>query len=259
MEYRLLGQMDVRGRSGPVPLGGLKQRTVLASLLLDHERAVDADRLIDDVWGPRPPAKAIVSLRAYLTNLRRVLHEPGVPPRIVTTSIGYRLDLGQDFFDVEQFRALAERGRRSLDTGNASGADRLFTAALRLWRERPTQEFDLARGHRDRWEDDRAGVVEGFVAAALDLGRHTEIVDDIEAQLRRTPLRETLWCQLMIALHRGSRRAEALAVYGRAASAFFDAADLAPGERLEETYRRVRAHDQTLEWSPVRVVEQLVG
>ncbi|MGU3435975.1 AfsR/SARP family transcriptional regulator [Actinomycetes bacterium M1A6_2h] len=259
MEYRLLGPMEVRGRRGPVPLGGLKQRTILASLLLDHDRVVDADRLIDDVWGPRPPAKAIVSLRAYLTNVRRVLHEPGMPPRIVTTSVGYRLDMGDDFFDVDEFRALADRGRRSLDAGNASGADRLFTAALRLWQERPVNELDVACGHRHRWEDDRASAVEGFVAAALDLGRHLEIVDDIEAQLRRTPLRETLWCQLMIALHRGHRRAEALSAYRRAAAAFFDAADLAPGDLLDETYRRVRDHDQTLEWSPVRMVEQLVG
>ncbi|WP_187776424.1 BTAD domain-containing putative transcriptional regulator [Antrihabitans cavernicola] len=256
MDYRLLGAMEVWSDGGSLTLGGAKQRAVLAVLLLNANMVVEFDRVIDAVWDGNPPAKAMSSLRAYIANLRRILDraKPGAH-RLVTHSYGYRLDLGSDRIDIEEFEALARTGRDALAASNAVAAEQAANAALDLWRGTPLADFrsqDFAFTEAQRLESIRCDVVETKFEACLLLGRTTDLVSDIEAEIRGTPLRERLWAQLMLALYRSGRRADALVAYDRAERLLDDELGVPPGDALRQLADDVRVQALELDWVPPR-------
>lgn len=230
----MLGPMVVRDGIGVKALGGLKQRAVLAVLLVEAGNVVEFDRLIDLVWDRRPPAKALASLRAYVANLRRVLGaDDGA--RLVTTSWGYRLDLGADRVDLREFEMLAARGRDAFGRGRFAEADGQFGRALALWRGPAFVEFgDLgfAVDERVHLDEVRAVVLESAFEARLHLGRHETVIAEIERALRVSPLREHLWGQLMIALDRSHRTAEAVVAFRRAETILRTELGVAPSRYL---------------------------
>ncbi|MGF0313067.1 AfsR/SARP family transcriptional regulator [Rhodococcus sp. IEGM1428] len=234
MDYNVLGPMVVRDGIGVKALGGLKQRAVLAVLLVEAGSVVEFDRLIDLVWDRRPPAKALASLRAYVANLRRVLGaDDGA--RLVTTSWGYRLDLGGDRLDLREFEMLAARGRDAFGRGRFAEADGQFGRALALWRGPAFVEFgDLgfAVDERVHLDEVRAVVLESAFEARLHLGRHETVIAEIERALRVSPLREHLWGQLMIALDRSHRTAEAVVAFRRAETILRAELGVAPSRYL---------------------------
>ena len=213
MEFRLLGPVEAVGGDGlPVALGQ-RPRMVLALLLLDASEVVSTDRLIEGIWGETaPPASAAGSLQVNVHALRKAIG----PERIVTRSPGYAIRVEPDELDVLRFERLAEEGRRALQDGDAAGASASLADALALWRGQALADYRYAsfeRTEAQRLEEARLAALEARIEADLQLGRHTGLVAELDALVAEHPLRERLLCQLMVALYRSGRQADALAAY----------------------------------------------
>ena len=252
MEYLLLGAMGVTAASEPLGLGGFRQRSVLAVLLLSADRIVDSDALVDQVWD-QPPPKPMTSLRSYVANLRRILAADGRTDRLLTDGRGYRLRLDDDRLDTRQFEAGVAYGRRLLDAGDAVAAARTLTDALALWRGGPLSDFrdQPFAGHEiHRLEALRADAVETRYEAELQQGRHAELIAGLEGEVAINPLRERLWGQLMLAMYRAGRRTDALAAYERLRDILDRELGVGPGLALERLAAEIRDESGALEWSP---------
>lgn len=253
MDYFLLGSMTVTSRGRVLSLGGLRQRAVLAALLLSAGRAVDIDTLVDEVWDGSPPPKPVASLRAYVANLRRILADDGRTDRVVTDGHGYRLQLGTDRMDTRLFETQVGQGKRLMDTGDSAGAATVLAEALGLWRGSPLSDFrDLPFAHHEihRLEALRSDAVEARYEADLLEGRHAELIGGLESEVAANPLRERLWAQLMLALYRAGRRADALAAYQRLQAVFDDELGVRPGLNLERLAAEIRCESADLDWRP---------
>ncbi|WP_187776425.1 BTAD domain-containing putative transcriptional regulator [Antrihabitans cavernicola] len=243
MEYKLFGSLDVSRGGIAIEIGGLKQRAVLAVLLVAAGDVVDFDRLIDDVWGAAPPPKAKASLRAYVANLRRLLSHGADADRLITTQHGYRLDLGNDTLDTHAFEASARAARSALAVGDADTAFRAATAAMTLWRGDLLPEF---HGHEfARVESVRLGamlvdVVDARFDAGLRIGKHTELIPQLEAAVAATPLREPLWGYLLRALTAADRGFEALHAYDRATDVLQCRLGVGPSDFLRDLADGIR-------------------
>jgi WD40 repeat protein/DNA-binding SARP family transcriptional activator len=245
VQFRLLGPLEVTGDDGPIALGGTKQRTVLALLLLRANALVPAERLIDEVWADDPPAAVRNVLQSYVSRLRKALgaerleHRPG----------GYVMHADADEIDVRCFEALVDEGRARSATDPESAVHTLRRADA-LWRGRalddladqPSLRADIAR-----LEELRVAAAEARVVAELALGRHAELVPELEALTARHPLREGLWAHLMTALYRSGRKADALAVYRRARSALVEELGLEPSAELRRLEQQVLQQDPALD------------
>ena len=242
--------MVVASGGEPLPIGGLRQRSVLAVLLLDVDRSVEIDQLIDDVWHDAPPAKPVASLRAYIANLRRIL---GDEVRLVTEAKGYRLHLGDHRLDTREFEALIVDGRRLLNGGDATGAGRVLARALTLWRGAPLSDFrDQPFTYHEvhRLEALRADAVETRFEAELRLGRNIELISSLEAEVTSNPMRERLWGQLMLALYRAGRRTDALHAYTRVEAVLDEELGVRPGLALDRLADEIRTESADLDWQP---------
>jgi DNA-binding SARP family transcriptional activator len=237
MEYRVLGSLEVREADGPLPLGGEKQRVLLALLLLNANRVVSRDRLIDELWGENLPKTAVQSLQVYVSRLRKLLPE-GV---LQTRPPGYLLQVEPDALDLGRFESLRASGR--------------FEEALALWRGPALAEFEepFARLEGARLEDLRLATLEDRIDADLALGRHAELIGELETLIAQHPHRERLRRQLMLALYRSERQTEALAAY-RDARAALDELGIEPSERLRMLERQILHHDPTLDLAPQRLL-----
>ncbi|MCX4094063.1 BTAD domain-containing putative transcriptional regulator [Nocardia sp. alder85J] len=230
------------GRHGELPLGGPKQRAVLAILLLADGSVVRFDRLVDGLWGQRPPEKALASLRSYVANLRRAFQtaaDSPAPQRLLTRSVGYQLALGGDPVDIHRFEELVGAGRRALADGDAAAAHDLLTRAGQLWRGDPLAEFSgwsFADPAIERLAGLRRSAIEARFDAALLLGRHVDLVPEIEAAIAAAPVQERLWAQLMQALFRSGRRAEALQAYDRVREVLGRELGVTPGDDLRRLF-----------------------
>ncbi|TPG34215.1 BTAD domain-containing putative transcriptional regulator [Mycolicibacterium hodleri] len=254
MEYRLLGSLSVFRDGEALPLGGLRQRAVLAAMLLAGERAVDADRLIDQVWGENAPPKPLVSLRAYVANLRRVLGAGAV----VRVGTGYRIDTGGDVVDAREFARLVDSGRRLLDSGELAAARTALEDGLALWHDAPLAEFrdlDFAIPEAHRLEAMRAEAVELYFEAALRLGESSSVVDQLASELTANPMRERLCGQLMLAQYRCGRRTDALLTFTRISDVLDAELGVGPGSALERLASDIRNESPTLDWQPSVVAE----
>ena len=247
MKYRLLGPLEVREGDGTLPLGGAKQRGVLALLLLSANRVVARERLIDELWGDQPPETAVATLQVYVSRLRKLLPD-GVlrsrPP-------GYVLSIEPDEFDLLRFESLVAEARRA-DLGHAS---RLLREALELWRGPALAEFasePFARLEAGRLEGLRLAALEERIEADLALGNHSDLIGELEMLIAEHPHRERLRAQLIVALYRSSRQADALAVY-RDARAALDELGIEPGAKLRELERQMLTQDASLDLVPQRL------
>jgi DNA-binding SARP family transcriptional activator/basic membrane lipoprotein Med (substrate-binding protein (PBP1-ABC) superfamily) len=253
MEFRLLGPLEVAEDGRLVALGGSRVRALLALLLLRRNEVVTIDRIVDELWAERPPKTAEQVVRVYVSQLRKAL-EPtrsdGPPQVLVTQGSGYvlRVDSGQ--VDVDRFAALQEEGRRLLAAGNAAQAAGALEEALSLWRGRSLQEFAderFAQPEIARLEALRLTTLEDLFDSKLAAGRDSELVADLEQLVEANPLRERLRAQLMLALYRSGRQADALGIYQRGRRLLVDDLGLEPSESLRLLEARILQQDPALD------------
>ncbi len=246
MEFRILGPLEVRDGDREVPLGGPRQRAVLAILLTRAGEVVSQDRLIDELWGEEPPQTATNTLHGYLSHLREAVGRDVIESR----APGYVLRLEPGQLDLRRFERLAEQAARALGAGRAGEAAATLREALSLWRGPALADFayePFAQAEIARLEELRLGALERRLEADLALGRHGELVGELEALVAEHPLRERLRAQLMLALYRSGRQAEALAAYRDARQALVDELGIEPGPALQELERAILCQDPGLE------------
>lgn len=253
MQYLLLGPTAVVRDGKSLALGGLLQRTVLAALLLSSDRPIDVDTLVDRVWPHSPPAKPIASVRSYIANLRRILADDRRSDRVVTDGGGYRLTLGTDTVDTDVFERLSAHSRRLLDNGDHHGASMISAQALGLWRGAPLadcRDHDWVQDEIRRLEAVRTDVVETHYEAELLMGGGAELVSGLQSEIDADPLREALWGQLMVALHRAGRRADAVQTFQRLRETLADELGVSPSATMQRLAEAVQAESVELEWKP---------
>jgi DNA-binding SARP family transcriptional activator len=246
MEFRILGPLEVREDGRIVLLGGTKQRAVLALLVLNANRVVSTDRLIDHVWGDDPPATAVTALQGHVSALRKALGSDV----ITTRQPGYVLHADPAQIDIGRFDELRAEARAALAEGDPGAAAGKLRAALALWRGEALADIvfePFAQEESARLEDLRLATLEDRIEADLVLGRDAELVSELEGLVAANPLRERLRAQLMLALYRSGRQAEALDAYGRARQRFVSELGIEPGPVLRDLERRILAQDPTLD------------
>ena len=250
MEFRVLGPLEVRDNGRVLELGGAKQRAVLALLLLHANEVVSLDRLIDAIWGEQPPDTAAAAVHGSISRLRKVLEPNGAPYGVLRTQPpGYLVAADPESLDRHRFERLAADGKAALEQGDPGRAGDVLREALALWRG--SALADLAHTIADcteieRLEEERLAALEGRIDADLALGRHAELVPELEALVARHPLRERLRGQLMLALYQCGRQADALAAYREGSRLLDEELGLAPGPELRELERRILLQDPDL-------------
>jgi len=245
LQFRILGPLEVVERDVPLSLGGAKQRAVLAILLLHRREVISTERLIDELWGERPPATAAKTLQGYVFHLRRALGD-GL---LHTQRAGYELELASDQLDADQFERLAAEGRAALNSGDPTAAARCLRDALELWRGQPLADFayeSFAQAEIARLQEARLAALEDRIDADLALGRQEQLVGELDALVREYPLRERLRAQLMLALYRSGRQVESLAVYRDARETLVGELGLEPGRSLQELEQAILRQDPQL-------------
>jgi YVTN family beta-propeller protein len=246
LAFRILGPLEVADREQAVLLGGPKQRALLAILLLHRGEAVSSDRLIDQLWGERPPATAAKTLQGYVSHLRKALGNDVV----LTRGGGYLLAAAPGQVDADRFEAMAADARRALADGDASRARELLDDALGLWRGEPLPELayePFAQGEIARLEEARLAALEARIDADQMLGHDREVVGELEALVALHPHRERLLGQLMLALYRCGRQTDALAAYRKGHQTLDHELGLEPGPELRALEQRILTHDPALE------------
>jgi DNA-binding SARP family transcriptional activator/streptogramin lyase len=245
VEFRILGPLEVEADDGPVAVGGSRQRAVLALLILHSNRVVSRDLLLDAVWGEQPPESAATALHGAISGLRKTLGAE----RIQTRAPGYVLSTAPDAVDRSRFEALVDRGREALAAGDAARASADLGAALELWRGTPFADLDAApfvASERLRLEEARLAAIEERVEADLALGRHAQLVSELQPLVREHALRERLRGQLMLALYRAGRQAEALEVYRQGRHLLAEELGLEPGAALRRLEHAILEQDPAL-------------
>ena len=246
MEFRVLGALEVRSGGAPVRLSARKHRELVGALVLASNRIVSREALIDVLWADRAPPSAPKLLRIYVSQVRRALGEG----RLETRPGGYLLRVEDGELDAARFDELLARGRSELRRGRIEAAHGLLASALSLWRGPALSDIadgEFARAEAGRLDEARLGCLEDRIEADLELGRHTEIVSELEGLVSLHPFRERPHRQLMLALYRCGRQADALAVYRRVRAALVEGLGLDPAPELEELQRRILTHDPSLE------------
>lgn len=250
MEFLVLGPLEVREGDRVIPLGGAKQRALLAALLLHPNEVVSRDRLIDGVWGEQPPATAAHTVETYVSRLRRALHDTENHDVLVTHPPGYMLRIDPEELDLKRFERLAWEGHRALAERNPRAGAELLRKALALFRGPPLDDvafFPFAQPEVDRLEEMRLAALEDRMDADLAAGRSAELVAELEALVSTFPLRERLRAQLMVALYRAGRQADALEVYRRTRQYLAEELGVEPGATLRRLEQRILLHDPSLE------------
>ena len=255
MDYGILGPLEVRTRDAAVPLRGARQRELLAVLLLHANEIVSSDRLIDDLWEGDPPPTAAKMIQNGVSQLRKLLTPDGAPDGeqlLVTRSPGYLLHVGPGELDSDRFEALAGQGRRELAAGEHAEAVGHLREALALWRGPALVDFadaTFVRAEAARFDELRSAAMEDRIDAELALGRHADVVAELEALVAQHPLRERLRGQLMLALYRSGRQAEALRVYQETREVLVEELGLEPSPALQRLEKAVLMQDPALELS----------
>jgi predicted ATPase/DNA-binding SARP family transcriptional activator len=245
IEFRVLGSLEVVGQDGPLALGAPKQRALLAALVVHRGEVVSSERLVDELWGEQAPASAIKLVQGYVSNLRKVLGG-GL---LVTQGRGYVLRLAPGRLDVDRFEALVAAGRRASVEGNARAAAARLREALQVWRGPALAEFSyesFAQATIARLEEERLAAREQRIEADLQLGEHHRVVSELEALMIEQPMRERLVGQLMLALYRCERQADALEVYQRARGQLTAELGLEPGPALRALQVQILEQDEAL-------------
>ena len=249
MEYRILGPIEVLDERGSVALGTLKERLVLAVLLLHANEVVSRERLIDELWGESPPATAKKAVNVYVSQLRKALGGGGGDP-IQTETGGYRLLLETGDLDATRVQQLLARARDAASAGGLETASELFREALTQWRGRTLAGLELEASGRheiEQLEELRLTALMDRVDCDLALGRHEQLIGELNRLVGEHPLRERLRAQQMLALYRADRQAEALDAYRQARQTLVDDLGIEPSEALQRLQKGILAHDPALE------------
>src|SRR5918994_447357 len=249
MDFRILGPLEVLDGDDPIPLGGGKRRAVLALLVLQAGETVSAERLIDELWGDAPPATAAKTLQVHISRLRKALADAGGGDVLVTRGHGYELAIGPESLDAHRLGGLLGGGRAELADGRPEHALAALEQGFSLWRGSPLADLayePFAQAEIARLEDLRAAAHEQLVEAKLQLGRQAEVIAPLEALIEEHPYRERLRAQLMLALYRADRQADALQAYHDARTRLVEELGIEPGERLRELERAILAQDPGL-------------
>jgi DNA-binding SARP family transcriptional activator/ABC-type oligopeptide transport system substrate-binding subunit len=250
MEFRILGPLEVRSNGQSLPLGGPKQRAVLALLLLGANRVVSRERLIAELWPDAPGRDSEHALTLQISRLRRALSAAGDGgERVVTRAPGYVLRVERDELDLDRYERLVAAGRTALEAGDAESAVARLRAAESVWRGRPLADLEFepfARLDVERLEELRLAALEERIEAELATGRHHQLVPELEGLVAGHPLRERLRAQLMRALYASSRQAEALSVYTDTRRLLVDELGIEPSASLRELERKILNQDAGL-------------
>jgi DNA-binding SARP family transcriptional activator/pimeloyl-ACP methyl ester carboxylesterase len=251
MDFRILGPLEVRDDAGRSrELGGRKQRALLAVLLLNANRVLSADRLVEALWGDSPPATAAIALQGYVSKLRKAL---GPAQAIVTRAPGYLLELQPGELDLDRFEQLVEEARRALAEHDPATAAGQLRGALALWRGPALGDLadeSFARAETLRLEELRLATLEEHFETELALDRHAGLVGELETYIAQQPFRERPRAQLMLALYRSGRQAEALTVYREARRVLVDELGIEPGRALQKLQAAILRHDLILDLEP---------
>src|SRR4051794_8981194 len=255
VELRILGALEVSANGHEVPVRAAKQRELLGILLLHPGEVVSRDHLVDALWGERPPETATKALQVHVSQLRKA------QLAIETRSPGYALRVEPDALDAARFERLARDGAAALAAGEAERASALLSEGLALWRGPPLADLayaSFAQPEIARLEELRLDALEERVEADLALGRGG-LVGELEALVARHPLRERLRRQLMLALYRAGRQAEALEAYRDARTTLVEELGLEPSPELQELERAILVQDPALAAAPARAASDFVG
>jgi DNA-binding SARP family transcriptional activator len=242
IEFRLLGPLEVTLHERPLELGGVKQRSLLAILLLHANQVLSSDRLIDELWGASPPPTAAKSLQVMVSKLRKKLGDR----RLVTHPPGYVLRVEPAALDLARFEQLLGEARRAAP----ESAARKLHQALALWRGPALADLayeSFAQAEIARLEELRLAALDQRIDADLATGRHAELVGELEALVAQHPLHERLRCQLMVALYRSGRQAEALDAYRAARRELSEELGLEPSEELKRLEQAILRQDPALD------------
>jgi YVTN family beta-propeller protein len=257
VEFRILGPIEVRDDERVLGLGAGQQKALLAVLLLRANETVSRDQLIHELWGERPPSTAAKALQGHVSALRKQL-EPGralgaAGSVILTRGAGYELRLESEQLDLRVFECLREQARGALAQGEPERAAARLREALALWRGPPLADFayePFAQAEIARLEELRIATLEDRLEADLASGRHRALVGELGALVKEQPLRERLRAQLMLALYRAGRQAEALEAYQAARQALVDELGIEPGRELRELHQAILRQDPALDPEP---------
>ena len=241
-DFRVLGPLEVRRDGQEIRVPAPKQRALLGLLLLHANEPVSPERLVDELWGEAPPATARESLRNHVHAVRGLLG----PEVLERRDSGYVLHVEAGELDLEVFARLVAEARRAEPRERAAK----LRSALALWRGPPLVEFPtepFAQHEIARLEEERLSALEDRIDVDLELGQHAALLPELESLVLRYPLREALWGQLMLALYRAGRQAEALAAYRRAHRTFVEELGLEPGVRLRDLQRAILVQDESID------------
>jgi predicted ATPase/DNA-binding SARP family transcriptional activator len=247
VEFRVLGSLEVMAGGEALTLGTPRQRTLLGLLLIRAGQVVSCDRLVEDLWDGDPPGTARHTVQGYVHRLRRALGPDGW--RLQTRSPGYQLKISAGELDAQRFDDLAEQGRRALVRGEPAVAADLLAAALGLWRGPLLADLDVAalEPERTRLEAVRLTALEDRIEADLARGRQTALVGELELLLAEHPFRERLWGQLMVALYRSGRQADALQAFHRARQVLDQELGIQPSRWLQRRQEQILLQDAALD------------
>jgi YVTN family beta-propeller protein len=258
VEFAILGPVEVRSDGERLPLGGRRVRALMALLLLDADQVVSRDRLIDGLWGERPPVTASRTLDSHVSRLRTALGAD----RIERRPPGYLLRVEQDELDLARFERLLAEGRLRLDAGDPADAIAAFDKALALWRGSALADLldePFAGDEARRLEERRLLCREERIDAQLALGGAPDVVPELERLVAEHPFRERLLGQLMVALYRSGRQADALAAYQRGRGQLVAELGLEPSLPLRQLERQILDHDPVLGASSVAPARRTSG
>src|SRR4051794_2058921 len=250
MEFRVLGPLEVRHGDRPVPVRGRVQRALLARLVLNLGESVPDDRLLEDLWGDDQPASGSTALRVRVSQLRKALAPGDAEVAIVSRGSGYALEADPECVDSRRFERLLGEGRQATREGRPTEALEVLAESLSLWRGPPLADLAYERFAQPeiaRLEELRLDALEERLDAELALGRHRELVAPLEALVAAEPLRERPRAQLMLALYRSGRQADALAAYRDARRALTHELGIEPGATLRELERSMLRHDPAVD------------
>jgi DNA-binding SARP family transcriptional activator len=255
IEFRVLGPFEVLVEGRALELKRRKQRSLLALLLLQAGKVVSTDRLVEELWAGTPPKTAVGSLQNLVSGLRKVLGRDIVRTR----EPGYMLDVDPDRVDLHRFERLVAQ---AAEGGDAERRSSLLREALGLWRGAPMADLafePFAHVEVARLEELRTAAREELAQAELELGRHSRLVGELENLVAENPLRERLRGQLMLALYRSGRQAEALEAYRQARETLVEELGIEPSPDLQRLEQSILRHDSELELAPVSGTEPAAG
>jgi predicted ATPase/DNA-binding SARP family transcriptional activator/Tfp pilus assembly protein PilF len=260
VEFRILGSIEADDHGLTLDLGGMRERTLLARLLLSANRVVSADRIAEDLWSGDPPPHSMATLRVYISRLRRVLGPHA--GALLTQAPGYRLNLDDDQLDAARFERLVLAADADMAAGRAEAAAVTLREALDLWRGpalSDVAEFAFAQADAGRLEEARLTALESRVEADLACGRHASLIAELDGLAASHPLRERLTGQWILALYRCGRQAEALRAYAELRARLAEELGIDPSPDLRRMQERILRQDPGLDWHPARAKDGADG